>query len=398
MKKEALLKRAAAHCFFIGVDDSGSELCKANTPYGIAAIQYIQEQVGMPADATFISTPDMTFTRNTIRWKSGFGYGGKITWGNKNDELAILNAKPNACGMIVGGLKELPDLKKLIKKMHHLRNNPFEIDGITVNWNFYLSNHFIDLFIVKKVAKTRRNFLPYAFIIHGSANEFTGDNDTGFGLYFDKSPLLYETAEHIMTPFGLFHILTGSKAKEYYKKYQMVDNFSKMKRRKVAELLFDDFTEIANENHQGLINMNEILLGCHHVPNKNHLFPMALRGDLPAYIVKGKPNLSPEMIDVLGFEHRAKDLGVYDRLLEANIAPHGAGYVLPDTLTVNKVVEVDHERYFEVEMVNDRGKKLVSEVRELPYNYRGRTVVLRALEVEQIEIIAKLIPQYVLKI
>jgi hypothetical protein len=100
----------------------------------------------------------------------------------------------------------------------------------------------------------------------------------------------------------------------------------------------------------------------------------------------------------LGFEKRAKRLGVYDRLLNANIIPHGGGYVLPDILTVNKVVEVDRKRYFEVEMQNDRGKKMISEVRDLPYEYRGRTVVLRSLEIGIIDIIAKLIPQYVLKI
>jgi len=49
-------------------------------------------------------------------------------------------------------------------------------------------------------------------------------------------------------------------------------------------------------------------------------------------------------------------------------------------------------------MQNDRGKKIISEVRDLPYEYRGRTVVLRSLEIGIIDIIAKLIPQYVLKI
>lgn len=71
---------------------------------------------------------------------------------------------------------------------------------------------------------------------------------------------------------------------------------------------------------------------------------------------------------------------------------------MPDILTVNKVIEVNGERYFEAEMQNDRGTQIVSEVRELPYEYRGRKVMLRALEIGLIEIVAKLIPQYVLKI
>jgi len=162
--------------------------------------------------------------------------------------------------------------------------------------------------------------------------------------------------------------------------------------------LFGKFVEISNETHQGLININEITAGCHYAKNKSTLFPLTLRADLPAYLVRGNPNLSSGSIELLGFEKRARNLGVYNKLLNANIIPHGGGYVLPDILTVNKVIEVDKKRYFEVEMQNDRGKKIISEVCELPYEYRGRKVVLRSLEIGSIEIVAKLIPQYVLKI
>ena len=396
--KEEMLQNARNHCFFIGLNDSGAELCKANIVYGIAGIHYIQNQLGRTPNATFISTPDMTITRNANRWKSGFGYGGKISWGENDDDLIILNVKPNACGMLVGGLEELPDTMSLIKKIHEMETNTIEIDSIKVIWDFYKSNHFIDLFRVKPVTKLGQNLPPYAFIIHGSADEFKGDNVRGFGVYYDKSELLREMAEPVETPLGVLHVLTGGRAQKYFEQYQYVENFSKKKRQIAAELLFGKFTEISNETHQGLINMNEIALGCHYLTNDATLFPLTLRADLPAYLVRGNPNLSSESIELLGFEKRAQSLGVYDRLLNADIIAHGGGYVLPDILTVNKVMEVDGKRYFEVEMQNDRGKKIISEVRELPYEYRGRKVVLRALEIGSIEIVAKLIPQYVLKI
>ena len=398
MNKEGMLRNAKNHCFFIGLNDSGAELCKANTVYGIAGIHYVQNQLDISPNATFISTPDMTITRNVSRWGSGFGYGGKISWGKGDDDLIILNTKPNACGMMVGGLEELPDIESLIKKLHELETSAIELDGVKVSWDFYKSNHFIDVFRVKPVVKLEQNLPPYAFIIHGAADELRGDNESGFGIYYDKSEQLREMAERVETPLGEFLILTGSAAKKYFERYQCVENFSKKKRRIAAELLFGKFIEISNETHQGLINMNEIVLGCHYLNNQTTLFPLTLRADLPAYLVKGKPNLSSESIELLGFEKRAKSLGVYDRLLNADIFPHGGGYVLPDTLTVSKVIEVDGKRYFEVEMQNDSGKKIIREVRELPYEYRGRKVVLRALEIGSIEIAVKLIPQYVLKI
>ena len=398
MNKKETLRNAKNHCFFIGLNDSGAELCKANIVYGIAGIHYIQNQLGLSPNATFISTPDMTITRNTNRWRSGFGYGGKISWGAGDDDLIILNVKPNACGMLVGGLEELPDIESLIRKLHEMETSTIEIDGIEVIWDFYKSNHFIDVLRVKPIAKSEQNLPPYAFIIHASTDEFRRDNESGFGIYYDTSKQLGEMAERVETPLGQFYILTGSGAKKYFERYQCAESFSKKKRKIAAELLFGEFIEISNETHQGLINMNETVLGCHYSNNHATLFPLTLRADLPAYLVKGNPNLSSESIELLGFEKRAKSLGVYDRLLNANVFPHGGGYVFPDILTVNKVIEVDGTRYFEVEMQNDRGKKIISEVRELPYEYRGRKVVLRALEIGSIEIIAKLIPQYVLKI
>ncbi|MCE1245446.1 MAG: hypothetical protein LWY06_02245 [Firmicutes bacterium] len=397
MTTEDILNNAKKHCFFVCLNDSGAELCKSNAPYGIAAVHEIQKACGLEPNATFISTPDMTITRNVTRWNAGFGYGGKITWGSGDDELMILNAKPNACGMLVGGLHEMPEIEPLIRRMHDMEANPIEIDGVKVKWDFYKSNHFVDLFDVKPVAKSDMDFPKYGFIIHGSAGELTGDNDHGWGLYIDKSKELAKRAQTVNTKFGEFQILVGADARKYYEQYKFVQEFATKKRRKAAEMLFGEYIEISNETHQGMLNMNEMILGCHNI-QEDKLYPLALRGDLPAYIVRGKKNLSPEIVDFLGFEKRAKRLGVYDRLLNANIIPHGGGYVLPDLLSVNKVIEIGGKRYFEVEMSNDRGKKIISEVRELPYEYRGRTVVLRSLEVGLLDIVAKLIPKYVLKI
>ncbi len=398
MNTEEMLQNAKNHCFFIGLNDSGAELCRANSVYGIAGIHYVQNQLGISPNATFISTPDMTITRNASRWRNGFGYGGKVSWGAGDDDLVILDVKPNACGMLVGGLEEPPAIESLIKKLHEMETSTIEIDGVEVIWDFYKSNHFIDVFRLKPVVRLDVDLPPYAFIIHGSSEEFRADNKSGFGMYYDASEQLGKMAECIETPFGQFHILTGSSAKKYFQQYQRAENFSKKKRKTAAELLFRRFVEISNETHQGLINMNEIALGCHCLENRSTLFPLTLRADLPAYLVKGKPNLSPESIELAGFEKRARNLGLYDRLLNANIIPHGGGYVFPDILTVNKVTHVNGKRYFEVEMQNDRGKKIISGVRELPYEYRGRKVVLRTLEIGSIEIVAKLIPQYVLKI
>ena len=42
MTNDERLTNAKKHCFYIGLNDSGAELCKYNSKYGIAGIHYIQ--------------------------------------------------------------------------------------------------------------------------------------------------------------------------------------------------------------------------------------------------------------------------------------------------------------------------------------------------------------------
>lgn len=398
MDREEYLSRAKDHLFMTGINDNGMKLCTANMVYGIAKIHYLQEKLGLKSDATFISTPDATITRNVERWKNGFSYGGKIEWGNGTSELMVLDVLPNACGMLVGGLEELPEIETLIDKVTTIsvKSSNIKVNGIKVVWDFAKGNHFIDVFKVRNIMGIE-DFSPYMFIIHGAGDELRDDNQKGYGLYYYRSKRLENIAEKMDTPFGKIRFLTGKKVSDYYEQYKFVDDFSKKRRIKFAKRLFGDFKIVSNETHQGLTDINTMLLGCHNIKD-NNILPIALRGDLPAYLVYGKPSFTKEQIENLGFEKRAKKLGLIKRLRNANVVPHGGGYHFPDLLNVLKVIENNQERYFLMDLINDRGKKVIKDVREIPYDYRGRMVVLRTLELGLAEVTAKLIPLYVLKI
>jgi hypothetical protein len=398
MDREEYLSRAKDHLFMTGINDNGMKLCAANMVYGIAKIHFLQEKFGLKADATFISTPDATITRNAERWNNGFGYGGKIEWGDGTLELMILDLLPNACGMLVGGLEELPQIETLIDKVSTIsvKSSDIKVNGIKVVWDFGMGNHFIDVFKVRDIMGME-NFLPYIFIIHGAGDELRDNNPKGYGLYYYRSKRLENMAEKIDTPFGKIRFLTGKEASDYYEQYKFVDDFSKSRRIEFAKRLFGDFKIISNETHQGLADINTMLLGCHLIKD-NKILPITLRGDLPAYLVYGKPSFTKEQIENLGFEKRAKKLDLTKRLRNANVVPHGGGYHFPDILSVLKVIENNGQRYFLMDLINDRGKKVIKDLREIPYDYRGRMVVLRTLELDLAKIIAKLIPLYVLKI
>ncbi|MEI6500547.1 MAG: hypothetical protein WCP21_05910, partial [Armatimonadota bacterium] len=69
------LEYAQRGIFSMGLNDSAARLCAANMAFGLAKTNHALQQLGYPADATFIASPDMTITRNSARWQAGFGYG-----------------------------------------------------------------------------------------------------------------------------------------------------------------------------------------------------------------------------------------------------------------------------------------------------------------------------------
>ncbi len=393
--KENLLKQAKRHIFSLGMGDIGSALCRVNMKYGIAKIHWMQEELGMEPNATFISGPDETISRNVQRWGGGIGYGGKISWGDGNEKVFVLDVMPNTCGMLVGGLDELPSYEKLIRRVHNVLKENIEIDGIPIDWDFGKGNHFIDLFKVRKLDGS--DLPPYAFLIHSGNQELKGDNPKGPGLYHHKSKELQEIAEGINTPFGVLHVLLDKEVDSYWKFCNYAESFSKRRRVTAANEIFDSFTEIANITHQGLLNKNEVLLGVNNSLEES-LLPIGTRAGLPSFLVTGKKNLTEENIENLGFTRRSQELGVYHRLKNANIVPHGTGYTFPEILSVLEVKEIETKRYFVVDMQNAVGHKIINNPRDIPYTFRGQAVVLRSLELGLCEIVARLMPEYVIKV
>lgn len=400
LTKEEILSRAKKFIFSLGTNDGASSLCKWNFQYGLAKIHYVQEQLGMPPKATFISSPDETISRNANRWRSGYGYGGKLTWGDPNDPFIVIDSKPNACGMLVGGMDELPKPDQIIKNINLMLQEDVYIDNVLIEWDFKKGNHFIDVFEVNEDSKLREHYPKYMFVIHGSVPELRNASGKGVGIYYDKSPTLREMCQSMKTPFGELLYLEGSNAKEYWKTFQYAKWLAAERRIRAAEMLFGKFTEISNPMHQGLISYGEILLGAQQYikgqPNK--LFPVALRSDLPMYLITAKPNLTPEQIETCGFEKRAKSQGIMKELENFNAIPHGGGYKLPHINRVLKVLEIDDERYFVCEQKTEDAIAIFSDVNETQFLYRGKKIINKIEDLKLGEIKLKLNPKFILKI
>ena len=402
LSKIELLQRANNFIFSTGLNDGASKLCKANMKYGLAQFHLIQEKYGFEPKATFISAPDETISRNNFRWNSGLGYGGRLNWGSGNDKLVFLNIKPNCCGILAGGLEELPDAYDIIKKIDTVKSMELYSGEVLINWDYGISNHFINCYETKNLSDI--NLPPYIFMIHGSAPEFRDDR-YGLGLYIDSSKSLMDRAIKEPSEFGNQFILLDSDAKEYLEFNKKAINFSNLKREIIAMNLFNsDYKVICNAPHQFLKDYNNMYLGsnCTDVGSdfiSNNIFPIALRADLAGYLFRGEKSFSKTTLKNNEFLERAEKFELEDLLLNANLLPHGGGYLLPDISRVQKVLEYKHQRYFACELLKDRNKlKIVRNVKDLQFEYRGRDVILKTLQLELGEIIARLNPIFSLKL
>ena len=402
LEKSDLLDRANQFIFSTGLNDGASKLCRANMKYGLAQFHLIQEKYGFEPKATFIASPDETISRNTFRWNSGIGYGGRLNWGSGNEKIVFLNVKPNCCGILVGGLDEPVDPYNLIKQIDKIKNMNLFHDGIELNWDYGISNHFINCFETKNLSDY--NLPPYIFLIHGSAPEYRDDN-YGIGLYVDGSKTLKESAREEKTKFGSQFILLDSEAKEFFEYSKKALEFSTKKREIIANHLFgDEFKIICNQPHQFLKDYNNMYLGSNctdtkSIMIKSDIFPTTLRADTAAYLFKGKRNFTTTTLKNTKFLERAEQLEVLSLLENACILPHGGGYDLSDIEDVIDILEYKDRRYFVTSLkTNTNRLKIIRSVRELQFGYRGRGVVLKTIQLNLGDMIARLNPLFSLKL
>jgi len=402
LSKPDLLDRANQFIFSTGLNDGTSRLCRANMKYGLAQFHLIQEKYGFEPKATFISSPDETISRNKFRWNSGLGYGGRLNWGDGNDKLIFLNTKPNCCGILVGGLEELPDPYNLIKKIDRIKSEELYHDDILIDWDYGISNHFINCFETKSLSDI--DFPPYIFLTHGSAPEFRDDSH-GLGLYIDKSNALKDIAIEEKSKLGKQFILIDSDAKDYLEFNKKALDFSNLKREIIANRLFDfGYEIICNQPHQFLKDYNNMYLGsnCTDVDcgliNSN-IFPTALRADIAAYLFFGKKNLTETTLKNQDLLKRAEDCELLELLTSACILPHGGGYAFTDVKDVLDILEYKDQRYFVTSLETNTSRlKIIRNMSDLQFGYRGRDVVLKTIQLDLGTIIARLNPLFSLKL
>ena len=366
-----ILEAARERCFFFGTGDGAQALCEANIPYGLAKIAWVQRRLGLPEDASFISAPDTTVSRNIERWADGFGYGGVIQY---TGDFVTLSIKSNLCGMLLVGLDEVPEADEVLHRADRFKAASPSLDGTPIAWDLGTSNHFVS---VLELDVPVEGFRTVA-LLHGSGAEVRDAGPWGMGLYPASSAPLRKAMEVLETPWGPLRILRGAAAVEYREGFERVEGFVHRRRELIADALFPGHRILSNTTHQGSRAPGDYNLGCL-VESPGTVVPVALRAELPVSLVRVRPSLSDAALERAGVWERAERTGMLERLRTINILPHGGGYAYPQFRGVRRVVELGDRRYFEMEPTAGTQRELLHNVRGLPFAYRGEEVI-RVLE------------------
>jgi hypothetical protein len=385
--------------FLTGLDDAAEQLCRANMAYGIAKIHHVEERLGLDPGAMFIGAPDATVTRNSYRWRQGFGYGGQISW---SSALAVLDSKPNGCGMMVGAPTRLPDEATVREAARAARDARLTLDGVELIYDLGESNHFVDVLELEQVLEPwdqQAHGSPpdQLFVIHSSGHEHRARSPYGPGLYIDESDELRRMAQRVETPWGPLSVLQGEEAQLFHDFCARVQEFNRLRRRLYGEQLFGQHTEVCNATHQGMRAPGTFHLGAYWFEKTDQLYPLTLGPDQPVYLVRPKPNLSEEVIHRLGWHGRALAQGVLDRLAGANLLPHGGGYSFPQLEGVLRVEDHGDHRTFWLQPSVEGPPLQLEDARALPFAYRDLAVLRRLVDLELAVPVARYRILYVVK-
>lgn len=386
-QRSDLVAQAARHiCTAAAIDDSGSALAQQNLAIGMAKILYVQDKLGYPQDACFVATPDLTPTRGQAKWQWGLSAGGVLSWGDGDRPLVFLDLNVSVGCALTGGMDCCIEPGELIRRITGIREHLPVIMGVQTKWDYGSGNHFINVY--KNLDTADHLLPPYIFIVHGSGREMKGATSLGIGLDFQASQPLGRLATCIPTPLGPCHILQGAAALDFAATYHLYREFTLAKQQWIARALFNEFSLISNVVHHGFVDANRAVLGCYHFSRGDDtLFPVTLRGDLPAFLVRGRSNLDLNTVDL----PLSPPAHILPRIASANVIPHGAGAMYPQVLSVDAVMHMNDQRIL---LLRGKDHNLygMADLHALEYRLRGLEVMDRLKRLRLGDVAATLQP------
>lgn len=360
------MKNAEKYLFSLGVNDPAEEVGRTNALFYLAKIHYIQEKLGYKQQGMFIGAPDFTFQTTPHKFYGSVPEGGKIIWGDGSYDLILGEMEFDFCGMLVGAVKNDPDLEEILDTLYKMKEKNLEIGGRKIGLrNFSQGSHFLNLYEVKNYEVL--DLPKVVAVLHTSSDEMRD-----LLIKFVR-----ERSEETQTPFGESCVLQGDNAREYERLCKYASEFSRRKRKLLFEEIFGSSEIIANHNHYELTGLNEAIIGCNIISKRGEVFVITLSDNLSAYLVKGKMNISPEKIEEIVSSPREIERWVYKKLRKANILPHGGGHKLNEIDSVAKVILYPDGKVIISKCESKTGTSAYVNMKEISRSYRSEGILDR---------------------
>ena len=380
------MRKAEEHLFILGLGDAAEEVGRVNASLFLAKMYFIQEKLGYEPEGMVIGPPDFSFQTTSHKFRDVVPEGSKIIWGNGTYDFIPSEMEFDFCGLLVGTVEDDIDLRKILDKLYEMKDKGYEIDGIEIqSRNFSPGSHFLNLYEVENYEAL--DLPKRVAVLHTASDEM-------------RDPIIELTSERadiIKTPFGPSRILRDSDAREYEKRCIYASEFSKRKRKLLFEEIFGDGKVIANHDHYKLLNSNEAVIGCNIINEEGEVFVTTLIDTSPAYLIKGKKNLSRRIIKELGFDSKITEKWVYDRLLKANVLPHGGGHKLMKINGIERVLLYPNGEKVIVPRYGTEITRVYVDMANTPRSYRTQNILEKVQSLELGEHYATLQPTHGIK-
>lgn len=353
-------KNSIEHFIDLSAKDATACIAKEHGIMGLIRLNICMKKLGLDFSNNYlIALPDYTYTRNALRWNSGFPYGCIISI-DQTVPFIPIDFRPNCCGVIFAEISDQDfDIKKIKESYFEIIHSYNDIAPT----DFNKRNHFFGLY-----HNDRTN--TYYFLIHGSFS-FVKKN-----LYSEKNSVLLSNACSLDIFDAPFYYLKDDDALFYYKRYLYFEEKSMYYRETILKELFPDAKIIFHRTHEGFMDQGTILLGAY-ADESPFKCPIMLtpEEDLPITDINQPLKIS-------------SNKALY-------CAPHGGGYALSSVIDAEKYSETDND--YLLTYVN-KSKMLTNNIIDMPFYYRTDSAEKWCNIYKKGEIVDKLRPVFNLKI
>ena len=333
------------------LNDHSANLARKILEKGLNRLSYILKKEFGSEDFTYIACPDFSITLRQRRLFIGLPIGGYINWSKYS--FFPLELDVNSCGVHVIKLPKTFDPIKFRHRLQDLKSkldgHQLEIDGKKLKWNFSRRNHFINIY-------HNSENTPHV-VIHSSGETILFDWD------YLKSNFSIKTVE---VDGRSIPYLLNKDFDKYWSIASKENQFFFERHKYIFSLLFDDDYEIIySDQHFGMINAGEILMGCSKVP-VGSVFPILTKPFKTIYLAKALAP-SKEILQVTNnnaLVPHGMGMTVSDDIIEispdeigndyAFIKHKNGSYMVTDTLEYIGI------RYRDISYINKMAKKALS--------------------------------------